>query len=401
MSIENIASAPAEHHRADQAFQAGPVLALAGGHMSHDVSTNTVPMLLAHFVERFGLSNTLAGWLSACTSLPALLQPVFGHLADRLVLRWVMILGPGVTATLMSLAGWVSGYAVLALVFTAAGIASAAFHSVGSAAAGRVSADRLGRGLSIWMVGGELGATLGPIVAAGILTALGIRGLSLLMALGWGTSLLLYLQLRRVAFRATAAVRPPARESLQRMRPLLSIMLGLVVLRAMALSAPSVFSPILIREEGGSNLLAGAAVTIFEAAGIVGTLLAGWLSDRVGRRPILVAATLAGPAALLLFIAVGGWPRFVFLMVAGLGTVAIHPVCMAIVQESFPESRGLANALYLSSVFVISSVAAVAIGALGDAIGLRTAFVISGAITFLSLPLIFLLPGDRRVVAVG
>jgi FSR family fosmidomycin resistance protein-like MFS transporter len=394
--VENVAPVVAEEPTGPAPFHAGPVLALAGGHLAHDVSTNTVPMLLAHFVERFGLSNTLAGWLSACTSLPSLLQPVFGHLADRLALRWMVILGPAATATVMSLAGWVSGYAVLALVFTSAGVTSAAFHAVGSAAAGRVSARHLGRGLSIWMVGGEFGATLGPILAAGILTGLGIRGLSLLLVLGWGTSLVLYLRLRRVAFHSvTHAERPPARRALRKMRRLLLIMIALVFLRAMALSAPWVFGPILIKQEGGSDLLAGAAVTFFQAAGVLGTLAAGWLSDRLGRRPILLCASVAGPAGLLLFIAVGGWPRFLFLTLAGLATVAIHPVCMAVVQESFPESRGLANALYLSSVFVISSVAAVAIGVLGDAIGLRTAFVISGAITFLSIPLIFLLPRDR------
>jgi len=41
----------------------------------------------------------------------------------------------------------------------------------------------------------------------------------------------------------------------------------------------------------------------------------------------------------------------------------------------------------------------VAVGALGDAVGLRTAFVISGAVTFLSIPLIFLLPRDNRPAA--
>jgi len=399
--VENVAPDTGEPAPA-AAFQAGPVFALAGGHMAHDVSTNTVPMLLAHFVARFGLSNTLAGWLAACTSLPALLQPVFGHLADRLALRWMVILGPAASATLMSLAGWVSGYAVLALVFISAGITSAAFHAVGSSAAGRVSARHLGRDLSIWMVGGELGATLGPILAAGILTGLGLRGFTLLLIVGWGSSLILYRQLRRVPFHPAARVqRPPARRSLQKMRRLMLIMIGLVVLRAMALSAPTVFAPIMIKQEGGSDLLAGAAVTLFQAAGMAGTLAAGWLSDRVGRRLILACASVIGPAGLLLFIAVGGWSRFLFLTLAGLATVAIHPVCMAIVQESFPESRGLANALYLSSVFVISSVAAVVIGALGDAIGLRTAFVISGAVTFLSIPLVLLLPRGSRPAAAG
>ena len=68
---------------------------------------------------------------------------------------------------------------------------------------------------------------------------------------------------------------------------------------------------------------------------------------------------------------------------------------MALVQETFPESRGLANALYLSTVFVVSSAAAVVVGILGDGIGLRPAFVVSALITLLSVPLILVLPRDR------
>jgi FSR family fosmidomycin resistance protein-like MFS transporter len=395
--VQNPPSEPAELAAPEATFQAGPVLAIASGHGAHDLTLSTVPVLLAHFVERFGLSNTMAGWLSAFTQFPSLLQPFFGHLADRLTLRWVVILGPAATATLMSLVGWTPGYAALAIVFATAGVSSAAFHAVGSATAGHLSARRhLGRGLSIWMVGGELGATLGPLLAAGILTAIGVHGFSWLLVPGWASSLVLYLQLRRIPLRSPAqADRPHWRLSLGRMRHLILVMIGLVVLRSMALSAPWVFGPILIKEEGGSDLMAGAVVTLFQAAGMAGTLGAGWLSDRLGRRLILLFGSVAGPAGLLLFIWVNGWPRFIFLALAGATTVAMHPVCMALVQENFPESRGLANALYLSTVFVVSSMAAVAVGALGDSIGLRPAFVVSGAVTLLSIPLIFLLPRNR------
>lgn len=377
-------------------FRAGPVVAISTGHAAHDSFIGFLPVLLPSFVERFALSNTRAGALSAFTQLPSLLQPVFGHLADRLVLRWIVTLGPGVTATIMSLVGWAPTYAVLALLLAAAGVSSAAFHAVASATAGRLSALHLGRGMSVWMVGGELGSALGPLLAAGVLGLLTLRGLAWLMVLGWAASLVLHLQLRRLPSCLGEAERPHWRLALGRMRRTMGIVTALAVLRAMALSAPWIFGPILLKQEGRSDLLAGAALTLYLAAGMIGTLAAGWLSDRVGRRIILLGGTLAGPGGLLLFIAVDGWPRFIFLAVAGAATVALHPVCMALVQGQFPESRGLANALYLSTVFIISSAAAVLVGALGDAIGLRPAFVISGAITFLGIPLIFLLPRDRR-----
>ena len=175
----------------------------------------------------------------------------------------------------------------------------------------------------------------------------------------------------------------------------MTLMVGLVVFRAMAVSAPAVFSPILLKEEGNSTMVAAAAVTLFQAAGMVGTLGAGWISDRLGRRVVLLFGATAGPAGLLLFTALEGWARFPFLALAGAATLSIHPVCMALVQETFPESRGLANALYLSTVFVVSSAAAVVVGILGDGIGLRPAFVVSALITLLSVPLILVLPRDR------
>ena len=98
-----------------------------------------------------------------------------------------------------------------------------------------------------------------------------------------------------------------------------------------------------------------------------------------------------------MFLALHGWVRFVFLALAGATLVSMHPVYMALVQESFPESRGLANAVYLSMVFVISSAAAVAVGALGDALSLRWAFVVGALVTLLSLPLLLLLPRQERV----
>lgn len=383
----------------DSVFRPGDVITIAASHTVHDSYTGFVPVLLPSFVERFALSNTLAGWLAAFTQLPSILQPFFGHLADRFVLRWVVMLAPAVTATLMSLAGWAPNYLALGLLFTVAGLSSAAFHAVGSATAGRLSARHLGKGLSVWMVGGELGSALGPIMVAGVLTVLTLKGLSWLMVVGWLASFVLYLRLRNAPLHPVVSEdRPDWRLSLRGMRRVMLLMAGLVILRAMAVSAGSVFAPIFLKQEGSSGLVAGASVALFQAAGMVGTLGAGWMSDRVGRRAVLLFGVLVGSASLLLFIALDGWARFPFLALAGATTVSMHPVCMALVQETFPESRGLANALYLSTVFVISSGGAVVVGALGDSIGLRPAFVVAAVVTVLSVPLILVLPreGMRR-----
>ena len=122
---------------------------------------------------------------------------------------------------------------------------------------------------------------------------------------------------------------------------MLLLMGGLVILRAMSVSAPWVFTPILLKHEGSSGLVAAAGVTLFQASGMLGTLGAGWLGDRVGRRKVLLFGAIVGPASLLVFTALDGWIRFPFLGLAGAATVSMHPVCMAMVQETFLRAGDL------------------------------------------------------------
>ena len=60
---------------------------------------------------------------------------------------------------------------IIALLLVLAGFSSAALHAVGPVMVGNTSGLRLGRGMSFWMVGGELGRTLGPIL---IVSAIGL-----------------------------------------------------------------------------------------------------------------------------------------------------------------------------------------------------------------------------------
>lgn len=127
---------------------------------------------------------------------------------------------------------------------------------------------------------------------------------------------------------------------------------------------------------------------------MVGAFAGGWMSDRFGRKAILVFAHIAAPTTLLAFLAAEGSMRIALLPVIGLTLLSIPPVLMALVQEQFPDTRALANGVFLSANFAIRSVAAIAYGAVGDAFGLSTAMTIAAIATFGGLPLIWLLPRD-------
>ena len=373
-------------------FQTGRVTTIAAGHAVHDTFTAFLPPLLPHFVESFSLSNTAAGALAAFLQLPSLLQPVIGHLADRTTLRWIVILGPAVTGTVMSFLGWAPGYVALALLLTLAGTSVAAFHATAPVAIGYLSGSRLGRGMGFWMVGGETGRALGPLVVVSALAVMSIKSMAFLSLAAIATSVFLYFRLRDVPLRTKDdGEQVPWRTAVRAMAGIMLLLGALVAVRSMMVMATTLFLPLYLIEEGASLWLAGAALSIVEIAGIGGAFAGGWISDHVGRRAVMVLGQVVAPISLIAFLATDGWVRVAILPIIGFSLLAVPPVLMALVQERFPQSRALANGVYLSMNFAIRSVAAIAYGAFGDAFGLSTSMYIAAAAMSLGLPLIWMI----------
>jgi len=379
--------------QASDRFQAGRALTVSVGHAVHDTYTAFLAPLLPAFIENLALSKTEAGLLSVFIRMPSLLQPFIGHLADRVSLRYAVILAPAVTAVRMSLLGVAPSYATLALFLTVTGVSSASIHAVGPVMVGTLSGRKLGRGMSFWMVGGELGRTLGPIAVVTAVRLLTLRGTPWLMLAGLLASALLYVRLRDVPRRAPNAGQAlPWRQALRAMRPLLLPLTGFIVVRGFMTVSLTTYLPIFLSEEGADLWFAGASLTVLEAAGVVGAMLGGSISDRLGRRLILTISMLTAPSLMFAFLAIKGWIQFPLLLVLGFTALSVTPVLMALVQESYPENRALANGIFMALSFVLRSGVVVAIGVLGDRFGLRLAFTVSAVIPLLGLPLIYLLP---------
>jgi len=393
MTATQAAEAAAEADR----FQADRVSTISAGHAVHDTYTAFLPSLLPVFIENLSLSTTQAGLLSVFLQAPSLLQPFIGHLADRFSLRYFVILAPAVTAVAMSLLGIAPDYAALALLLIVAGLSSASLHAVGPVMAGRLSGQSLGRGMGFWMVGGELGRTLGPIVIVSAIGLLTLKGTPWLMIVGLSASVILYLRLRDVPGRPpNAGGGLPWRRALWGMRRLLVPLVGLIVVRAFTLVSLTTYLPTFLTEEGANLWLAGASLSVLEAAGMVGALAGGSVSDWLGRRQVLLISMVTTSLFMFVFLAVDGWARFLTLLVLGLSALSVTPVLMAVVQESFPDNRALANGVFMALSFSIRSGAVVVIGALGDLSGLRLAFAVSAFMPLLGVPFVFRLPGKAR-----
>jgi MFS transporter, FSR family, fosmidomycin resistance protein len=374
-----------------QEFQTGQVLTIANGHFVHDIYTAFVAPLLPVLMERLSLSLTLAGSLTAIQQFPALLNPFIGYLADKVSLRYFVILAPAITATLISSLGWAPNYFTLAILLFVTGISIACFHAPAPAMVARISGRKVGLGMSLFMAGGELGRTVGPLLAVWAVSTLTMDGFYKIMVLGWAASFLLFWRLRDL---------PPITNgpkiSLRAISPVLArVFIPLILInlfRNFIFVCLTIYLPTYISQGGASLWIAGASLSVLEFAGVGGALLSGTLSDRFGRKSVLVIATASASLFLVLFINLQGWILIPILLALGFTALSTTPVMMAIVQEQLPNHRAVGNGLFMSINFLLLPIATLTIGFVGENYGLRTAYFWSAIVATLAIPAILRLP---------
>jgi FSR family fosmidomycin resistance protein-like MFS transporter len=377
------------------AFETAQALPILTGHFVHDIYTAAVAPLLPILIQRLSLSLTAAGSLSAIMQLPALLNPFIGYLADRVSVRYFVIFAPAVTATLIGLIGFAPNYLSLAILLFAAGISTAVFHAPAPAMVARVSGDRVGFGMSLFMASGEMGFTIGPLLAVWAVSQWTLDGFWRLMFLGWATSLILFWRLRNVS------ARPEKTGSLRMMIPAVSGLFVPIIFfnlfRNPMIEGLTTYLPTYINAQGKSLWLAGSSLSLIELAGVFGSLIIGMLSDRVGRKRSLFIASLIASLLLMLFLRLEGWISILLLMALGFTSFSTMPIMLAIVQDQFPNNRAVANGLYMMVIFLLRPLGTLFIGTLGDHWGLERAYWIAAFISLLTLPAILAIPkkGER------
>ena len=372
------------------------VFSIAGGHFINDSFMSFIPALLPILIEKLSLSFTAAGSLSAIAQLPAVLNPFIGYMADRHRLQMLVILSPGLTATMISLLGLAPNEPMLAFLLLLSGLSTAFFHAPAPAMVGNLTKKKLGRAMSWFMAGGELGYTFGPLLAVWAVSTFTLEGIYRLMFIGWGATAILYWQLHHHSTHTLASSTSGRAASVRAIVPeLLRFFLPmalLLLLRSFITTILVVFLPTYMHVHGANLWMSGASLSILEFAGVAGALSAGSISDHLGRKPVLITAFGLSFFCLILFLNSSGIILFAALVLLGFTTISTGPIYLALVQEHFPQHRAVANGTYMGSSFLLTSLSTLIIGIMADHIGLNPTFFWSGVVSLLAVPAVFLLP---------
>jgi len=370
--------------------------ALSAGHFATDFANGALPALLPFLVDRFGLSYTLAAALVlASAASSSLIQPLFGAWSDRRGALWLLPSGVAVAGIGIALAAAAPAYWLVLLFVLVSGLGVAAYHPEGSKFAAYASGRRRASGMSLFSIGGNVGYALGPTATTPLVLALGLTG-GLLLALPCLVVAVLLLLV--VPFLAGFAPEPgrAAAPSAEKDRPrALALLLGVIAFRSVAWFGLVTFVPLWEVSLGNSKAYGSHLLSLMLLAGGLGTLAAGPIADRVGNRPVVLVSMAATGPLIVVYVLVGGLPGAVALAFVGVCVTGTFGVTMVMSQEYMPRRIGTASGLSIGLSIGLGGIAVVGLGALADAIDLRTALYAAAAAPAAGLVLAALLPSTR------
>lgn len=345
------------------------VLLMASAHFMVDGYGNIYAPLLPLLIPKLGLSLAAAGTLTMLFQIAASVAQVgFGRLADRWKPRALVMAGPVVSVMLLSLIGVAASPLMLAVILLAGGLGAAAFHPPAAALAHRLGGDRPGLSMSVYITGGSLGFSMGPLMFAPFAQRMGLEWTPLLAIPGL---LVVGFFLTRVP---PMPAHPSSRGGLNDLKPYarpLGLLYTIVVLRTLTSLAFATFVPVMLTRRGYSVAEAGTVVAVYLFASGLGGFLGGPAADRFGARRVIVLSLVLSTPFMFAAALVSGWPFTLLLAVGGFFLQSTLPVNVTFGQSLAPVSAATVSSLMMGFAWGTGGLSVPLVGMVADRVGIE------------------------------
>ncbi len=370
-----------------------PILLIFLGHVCVDTSQGILPVALIKLKELFALSFFQVGLvMTVLTLTSSVIQPIFGYISDRMRTGWFIPVGIFWTALFMGLLGWASSYMSANVLVGLAGLGTAAFHPRAMMAVFLLSGSRRGFGTAVFSAGGNLGFAIGPVVGGFLILGLGFHATLGLLVPGVLLTLVIsfypgdFLKLESPGHtRVKSAVEQESYPI--PWIPLIAASL-IMTLRAWVHMTFVTYLPMFLQGRGVSPGDGSMILAVFLGAGAAAGLYGGHLSDRVGRRKVIVLSLVIFPVFMsLMIVSSGAW---LWLLAGASGAVLLSSfsVTVVVIQELLPRHLGLASGLALGLAFGMGGLGVALSGYLADIMGLYQTIWILTLVPFLGALLV-------------
>jgi len=378
---------------------------LSIGHLVTDINQGALPAMLPFFIVAYDLSYAAAaGIVFAANMTSSIVQPLFGHAADRFSKPWLLSAGLMLAGMGLALSGIFHSYQWIMFLAIVSGIGIAAYHPEAARLVNFAAGTKKGAAMSLFGVGGTIGFAIGPLLITTALLQWGLKGTLVLIVPV--TIMALVMTSQFSAFESLEASRnrdqnvsntEVSKENWGAFAWLTITIIG----RSIIFYGLNTFIPIYwINALNQSKAEGALALTIFAGSGILGNLLGGSLADRIGQKKVM----LLGYFGLTLFL-----PVLIFVDNVQMATLLLIPIGLLLYgtyspsivlgQSYLPNRVGLSSGVTLGVAVAIGGGAAPIIGRIADLYGIWFSL---ASIAF--LPIFFLvitlsLPIPQRGVA--
>jgi len=359
---------------------------IALGHTFTHWCPATFYLLLPYLVQELGLTYSQAGFLITIRVAANLLVNIpAGMLVDiigkKALLMALALLATGVPYFLVGVS---HSFFWVALFMAFVGVGNYLWHPAAISTLSEKFPDKRGFAIAIHAVGPNIGESLAPLLVGVLLLFLSWRNVLFVNLIpGIVIAFILWKFLfSKLESRAPSKKGLDAREYFSGMKKMAqnpSILLLVLVagMRSMTQQGLHTFLPIYLTHDLGlSSALAGLYLSITQTAGMIGTPIAGSISDRSGRKRVLTAGLFS--TSIVLFVL--AYFRMTWLFITALAFLgfflyAVRPVIWAWVLDLSPKELGGSTVSFFSgSQSLLSSLSPVICGFIADRWGILTAF---------------------------
>lgn len=379
---------------ADSAWRTGTFTI---AHLINDTYPNLYPILLPELMAEMHFGTAAAGFITTVASFTTqLLQPVLGFWADRLGGRGFVVGGLVIGSVLTALAlGFAPNYALLVLMLLASGVGNAAFHPHASAIVGELSRRYKGLGMSFFMIGGNFGRALAPLLATWAFLLGGRHGLLTVALPG-----LVMAGVMSGVMSPPPAARPArgpmiTPEFVAGLRQA-GTLLVVVGLRSMATLTTLTLVPIWLKQMGQPMAESAGLLSVLFIVGSLGNIAGGFVSDLVGSKPVLIGSAILSSFFLGLFIllqerAASLWLSLLMVGLLGAALYSTGSVVMVFGQALFPQNKGMASGLTLGLGNTLGALGVAVTGLVAQHYGPATGLWVVAVLVLFSIPFVLTL----------
>ncbi len=352
--------------------------ALSFSHLLNDMMQSLLPAIYPMLKSSYALSFAQIGILTFTYNITAsVLQPLVGAYADRKARPYSLAVGMGFTLVGLLLLGLAQSYLLLLFAAALVGTGSSVFHPESSRVARMASGGQHGLAQSVFQVGGNVGSSVGPLLAAFIVLPHGqksvawfacaaLLGIFVLTRVGHWYREHGARRLASLAHRAAARGEGHAQPS-RRVVGAITVLLVLIFSKYFYLaSITSYYTFYLISHFGVSVRSAQLYLFVFLGAVALGTIVGGPLGDRFGRKYVIWFSILGVLPFTVLLPHVGLLWTAVLTVPIGMILASAFPAIVVYAQELLPGRTGTIAGLFFGFAFGMGGVGAAVLGVLAD-----------------------------------